>query len=70
MASSSAEDAPRDMSFLYSGNRLNVAVSRARAIAVIVASPALLDATARTPQQMRLVSALCRFVELADGGGA
>jgi uncharacterized protein len=65
MASSSAEDAPRDMTFLYSGNRLNVAVSRARAIAVIVASPALLDATARTPEQMRLVSALCRYVELA-----
>jgi len=66
MATSSADDAPRDMTFLYSGNRLNVAVSRARAIAVIVASPALLDAAARTPYQMRLVSALCRFVELAN----
>jgi uncharacterized protein len=66
MATSSVEDAPRDMTFLYSGNRLNVAVSRARAIAVIVASPALLDATARTPEQMRLVSALCRFAELAE----
>ena len=65
MATSSAEDAPRDITFLYSGNRLNVAVSRARAIAVIVASPTLLDASARTPEQMRLVSALCRFFELA-----
>ncbi len=66
MATSSADDAPRDITFLYSGNRLNVAVSRARAIAVIVASPALLDAAARTPNQMRLVSALCRFFELAE----
>jgi uncharacterized protein len=65
MATSSAEDAPRDMTFLYSGNRLNVAVSRARAIAVIVASPTLLDAAARTPEQMRLIAALCRFVEMA-----
>jgi uncharacterized protein len=65
MASSSREDAPRDMDFLYSRNRLNVAVSRARAVAVVVASPRLLDANCRTPEQMRLVNALCRLVEEA-----
>ena len=65
MASSSRDDAPRDMEFLYSRNRLNVAVSRARAIAVVVACPTLLDVTARTPEQMRLVDALCRLVETA-----
>jgi predicted RecB family nuclease len=65
MASSSQDDAPRDMEFLYSRNRLNVAVSRARAVAIVVASPALLDATCRTPEQMRLVDALCRLVEVA-----
>ena len=31
MATSSPEDAPRDLEFLYSGNRFNVAISRARA---------------------------------------
>ncbi len=65
MASSSQDDAPRDMEFLYSRNRLNVAVSRARAVAIVVASPALLDASCRTPGQMRLVDALCRLVETA-----
>ena len=65
MASSSQDDAPRAMDFLYSRNRLNVAVSRARAIAILVASPALLDAECHTPEQMRMVNALCRLVEVA-----
>ena len=66
MASSSREDAPRDMSFLYSRNRLDVAISRARCVAVLVASPTLLEAGCRNPEQMRMVDALCRFVEVAD----
>ncbi|MGZ8475382.1 MAG: TM0106 family RecB-like putative nuclease [Candidatus Limnocylindria bacterium] len=66
MASSSRDDAPRDMDFLYSRNRLNVAVSRARAIAIVVASPRLLEANCRTPEQLRLVNALCQLVEQAS----
>jgi uncharacterized protein len=65
MASSSREDAPRDMSFLYSRNRLNVAISRAQCLALLVASPTLLEAGCRTPEQMRMVDAMCRFVEMA-----
>jgi uncharacterized protein len=65
MTSSSPEDAPRGMGFLYSRNRLNVATSRARCIAVVVAEPALLRVRARTPEQMRLANALCQFAELA-----
>jgi uncharacterized protein len=64
MASSSPEDAPRGMSFLYSRNRLNVATSRARCVAVVVASPELLRVRARTPEEMRLANALCRFEEI------
>ena len=70
MTSSSPEDAPRGMSFLYSRNRLNVATSRAKAVAIVVAEPALLRVRARTPEQMRLANALCQFVELAEGGRA
>jgi uncharacterized protein len=66
MTSSSPEDAPRGMAFLYSRNRLNVATSRARCIAVVVAEPALLRVRARTPKQMRLANALCQFAELAQ----
>jgi uncharacterized protein len=70
MASSSRDDAPRDMGFLYSRNRLNVAVSRAQSIAVVVASPELLEAGCRTPEQMRLVDALCRYVEVSAAQAA
>jgi uncharacterized protein len=66
MTTSTPEDAPRGMSFLYSRNRLNVATSRAKCIAVVVAEPALLRVRARTPEQMRLANALCLFVEMAE----
>jgi len=65
MTSTSAEDAPRGVSFLYDLNRLNVAVSRAKALAVVVMSEHLLDAAVRTPEQLRQVNALCRLVEMA-----
>jgi uncharacterized protein len=65
MATSSAEDVPRSLEFLFSRNRLNVAVSRAMCLACIVASPRLLESRARTIEQMRLINALCRFVELS-----
>jgi superfamily I DNA and/or RNA helicase len=67
MTTSSAGDAPRGMDFLYSRHRLNVATSRARCVSVVVAEPTLLRVRARTPEQMRLANALCRFVELAEG---
>jgi uncharacterized protein len=65
MATSTPEDAPRGMEFLYSLNRLNVAVSRARCVAVIVASPALFQVQCRTPRQIELANAFCRFFEMA-----
>jgi uncharacterized protein len=65
MTTSSPELAPRGMDFLYSRNRLNVATSRARCVAVVVASPDLLRVRARTPEQMRLANSFCRFAELA-----
>ncbi len=54
------------MEFLYSLNRLNVATSRARAIVILVGSPRLLEPECRTPRQMKLANALCRYVELAQ----
>jgi predicted RecB family nuclease len=65
MASSSGDDVPRGLDFLFSRNRLNVAVSRARCLAILVASPRLLEIRCRSVEQLRLVSALCRLVELA-----
>jgi len=65
MGSTSAALAPRGVQFLYDVHRLNVAISRARALALVVASPILLDAPVHTPEELRAVNALCRFVEEA-----
>lgn len=66
MTSSSKEDAPRGMEFLYSLNRLNVATSRAKCLAILVASPGLLDPPCTSIRQMELANALARYAELAD----
>jgi uncharacterized protein len=65
LASSSAEDAPRGMEFLYALDRLNVATSRARVCTVVVASPALLVADCARPHHMRMVNAVVRYGEMA-----
>ena len=65
-ATSSPADAPRGMEFLYSLNRLNVATSRARSMSILVSSPQLFEAECRTPRQMQLVNAFCRFLEMAE----
>ena len=67
MASSSAAEAPRGVDFLYDLHRLNVAVSRAKALTVLVASPDLLDAEVHSPEQLRAVNALCHYVEASAG---
>jgi superfamily I DNA and/or RNA helicase len=59
MVTSSGDDFPRNIEFLYSKHRLNVAISRARTLTVIVASPRLLDIACHTVEQMRLVNTLC-----------
>lgn len=66
MATSSDDDLPRDMAFLFDRNRFNVAISRAQCASVLVASPALLDVLCRNPEQMLLVNLLCAFVEEAS----
>jgi uncharacterized protein len=67
MTTSTAEDVSRGMEFLYSRNRLNVAISRARCLAVVVASPKLLEARCSTIEQMKLVNTLCFVRAYADG---
>jgi uncharacterized protein len=59
MATSSGEYLPRSMAFLYSKNRLNVAMSRARCLAIMVASPGLLDVQCGTAEEMGLVNLMC-----------
>ena len=66
MTTSSPEDAPRGMEFLYSINRFNVATSRARCACILVANPRLFQPDCQTPRQMKLANVLCRYLELAQ----
>jgi predicted RecB family nuclease len=66
MTTSSHADAPRGMEFLYSLNRLNVATSRARCICALVGSPLLFEPECKTPRQMQMANAFCRYLERAE----
>ena len=65
LTSSSADDAPRGLSFLFSPNRFNVATSRAKCTVLVFGSPTLLAAECKSPEQIRWLNGLCRFVEMA-----
>lgn len=65
MATSGAEELPRDLEFLLGVNRLNVAVSRAQVLAEVFGSPRLLELPCRTISEMVMVNRLCL---LADDG--
>jgi uncharacterized protein len=66
LATSSGAEIPRNVEFLFSRNRLNVAISRAQCLAVLVANPELLHIRCRNVEQLRMVNALCRLVEVAE----
>jgi len=68
-ATSSHADAPRGMEFLYSLNRLNVATSRAKCVSILVGSPQIFEAECRTPRQIQLANAFCRYLEMAKQVG-
>jgi uncharacterized protein len=65
MTTSTPEDAPRGMEFLYNANRFNVATSRARCACIVVGNARLFSPDCRTPRQMELANVLCRYVELS-----
>ena len=66
MTTSTPEDGPRGMEFLYSSNRLNVATSRAQCVTVLVANPGLFEVQCKTPRQIELANAFCRYLEMAQ----
>ena len=68
MVTSGAEDLPRNIEFLYSKNRLNVAISRAQCLVVVVANPNLLEIPCSTVEQMKLVNTFCWLNDYATRG--
>ncbi len=65
LTTSSPEDAPRGMEFLYSLNRFNVATSRAMTAVIVVGSPKLFEPECKSPRQMQLANAFCAYLEKA-----
>ncbi len=66
LTASTQEDAPHGMSFLYSQNRLNVAISRAKCVSIMVGNPQIFSANCKSPAQIKLVNSFCRYKELAE----
>jgi len=66
MTTSSGEDAPRSLAFLFCRNRLNAAISHAQCLAYLVCSPRLLGVRCNSIEEMELVNALCRLAEYVD----
>lgn len=59
MTASSAEETPRGMEFLFSLDRINVAVSRAKGLALVFGAQRLREAKCERVEQMRLLNTLC-----------
>lgn len=66
MTTSSPDDLPRHVDFFYSKNRLNVAVSRARTLALVLANPKLLELDAKSVDHLRLVNTLAWVAEVGS----
>ena len=65
MAASDLESAPRGADFLLERNRLNVALSRAQTLAILVASPNLNQPIANSSKEMSLVNFYMDLVDYA-----
>jgi uncharacterized protein len=66
MCASTLEDVPRGLEFLLSLNRINVAISRAQCLAVVVGSPAILASRCRSLEDMERLDLYCRLVEHSE----
>ena len=62
---SDGETAPRGLSFLLEPNRLNVAISRAQCLSIVVGSPSLTTGIANTLQEAEQINRLCRITQPA-----
>ena len=69
MCTSPGESAPRGMEFLLNRNRLNVAISRAQTLAIVVGDPRLAHGSCSSVEDMERLNLYCRILEFAADGG-
>ncbi|RUQ85119.1 TM0106 family RecB-like putative nuclease [Legionella septentrionalis] len=62
MCASDANESPRGINFLFDKNRINVAISRAKCLAIVVYSPSLLEAEAKNIEQMEMINLFCKLI--------
>ena len=62
MCASDANDSPRGLDFLFDKNRINVAISRAQSLAIIVGNPKLANTATNTIEQQTKVNLFCRLL--------
>ncbi|ODN41412.1 TM0106 family RecB-like putative nuclease [Piscirickettsia litoralis] len=70
MAASSANESPRGFSFLFDKHRLNVAISRAQCLAVVVASPSLTESQPANEAQMNMINTFLTLTNQTSSNSA
>ena len=63
LTASDGESAPRGLDFLLDPNRLNVAISRAQCLSVVVGSPHLVTGISTSVDNVKCISRLCSLME-------
>jgi len=63
MTASDPENIPRHKSFFFSRNRLNVGVSRAECITIILFNPNLLNTSCQKIDEMKLINNYCKLLK-------
>ena len=65
MTASDGTELSRGLEFLFSPNRLNVAISRAKTLAVLVCSPDLLSPRCNSADELHLANTVCQLADTA-----